>query len=47
MENPEIVVNMAQPGDAMNKREAAEALDSLLLMDEVWYERLDLTRAIS
>ncbi|THY35362.1 hypothetical protein D6D01_01405 [Aureobasidium pullulans] len=33
-----MLIKMAQPGDAMNKREAAEALDSLLLMDEVWDE---------
>ncbi|KAI5236347.1 hypothetical protein E4T43_08679 [Aureobasidium subglaciale] len=31
-----IAASMVHPGDAINKKEAAEALDSLLLADEVW-----------
>jgi hypothetical protein len=32
-----VATSMKQAGDATNKEEAAEALDSLLLMNEAWY----------
>jgi hypothetical protein len=35
--NTTVATSMKQAGDATNKEEAAEALDSLLLMNEAWY----------
>jgi hypothetical protein len=35
--NTTIAIGMRPAGDATNTKDAAEALDSLLLMDEAWY----------
>jgi hypothetical protein len=32
-----VATSMKKAGDATNEKEAAEALDSLLLMNEAWY----------
>lgn len=44
--NTPVATSMKSAGDATTKGDAAEALDSLLLMSEAWYakELVDVTR---